>query len=157
MITLDWRAVATFAELNARMKDFMVLLRRFSPTTYHAFFQDNVAANQTEVVLGIGMGAVNGYVMPRAGHVIGVAVHSNDARTAGQLNVYPAIDGVALASSAQLDATNTATHTMKVSKDLDSAFLAGARIGALITTTAAWAPTTADIVAAVLVQLSMED
>lgn len=157
MIQRSWFNVNDFTELNVRMKELIESFSRFDPLALVEFFQDNVAASQTAVVLGIGLGAVDEYVMPRTGHVIGVAVYSNAARTAGQLNVYPTINGTALARSAQLDATNTQTHTSKIERSLANAFVAGRRIGAKITTTAAWAPTTADIIVCILVQFSMED
>lgn len=154
---LYWPELDNFDRLNQEMRELLVTLRRYSPTALLSFYQDNVTASQTNVTLSLGLGAVNDVVMPRTGHVIGIAVLSNAARTAGTLNVYPTIDGAALTPTAQLDATNTETHEVQIASELANAFLPGQTVGAEITTDGSWAPTTADIIVSVLIQFSMED
>ena len=107
------------------------------------FFQDNAAANQTDVALSNGM-SIRGYPAPLAGSIVGIAVKSNDARTAGSLTVKPTINAVAGSITAVLDGDNmTATFTQQDGGT--DVFAAGDNLGATIITTAAWLPVTADV------------
>lgn len=82
--------------------------------------------------------------MMGAGSVLGIAVKSNDARTAGTLTVEVTKNGTGVGLTAVLDGTNTTSKATTQSKDTD-AFVAGDNIGIDITTDGSWAPTTADI------------
>ena len=91
-------------------------------------------------------------VMPLSGSIIGVSVASTAARTAGTLTVEVTKNGSGTGLQAQLNATDTqyAYATQELDEDT---FDAGDRIGVKITTSADWAPTTADIVVMVLVAI----
>lgn len=132
--------------------------RRRAPKDCLWFFQDNVAANQAAVALGIGFGVVAEYApMPRSGFVVGVGIYSNGARTAGTLTITPRVNGTALSSTAVLDATNTTTKVTRMPAVIANYFGEGARIGAEITTDAGWLPVTADIMVVVFIEFPMED
>lgn len=117
------------------------------------WYQNNVAASQTAVVLtrGPGPSAGNVWVAPRAGNLVQVRVWSNEARTAGTLTVEVYLNGVATGLTAVLNATDT---TFKATaQDPADPFVAGDRLDIRITTDGTWAPTTADIVAGLMVEL----
>lgn len=119
------------------------------------FWQDNVAASQTAVVLAYGAVAARTEVpMPASGAVIGIVVFSNAARTNGTLTVDATINGTVTGCTAVLDGTNTTTKATRQGNSADK-FTAGQRIGVKITTDGTWAPTTADIDVAVLVSLDV--
>lgn len=117
------------------------------------FMQSDVAAGQSAVAIPL-LGASNNtqIVLPYAGSVIAISVAASEARTAGTLTVEATINGTATGLQAQLNAANPQYHSATQAKDAD-AFVAGSRLGVKITTPADWAPTTADIVVAVVVEL----
>jgi hypothetical protein len=125
--------------------------RRLMPAVW---FQDNVAASQTAVVLNLEGGNRTEVVMVRAGAVTGIAVASNEARTAGTLTVDVTINGTVTGLTAVLDATNTTTDTGTQDETLDT-YVAADLIGVKITTDGSWAPTTADIT--VCIELTEDD
>lgn len=116
------------------------------------WYQDNVAANQTAVVLPLA-NARTEVPMPSDGHLIGIVVYSNAARAAGTLTVDATINGTATGLTAVLDGSNTQTKATRQAQNLDK-FAAGNRVGVKITTDAGWLPTTADIDVALLVALN---
>lgn len=117
------------------------------------FMQSNVAANQTAVAIDVlGLAGNTEVVMPYAGSVIGISVASNAARSAGTLTVDATVDGVVTGLQAVLDDDPTTYALNTQAKDTDT-FTAGQRIGVKITTDGAWAPVTADIVVAVIVEM----
>ncbi len=116
------------------------------------FKQDNCAAAQSAVPIEIaGQPNLAEIVMPFAGSVVGISVISSEARTAGTLAVDATVNGTATGLQATLDAGNPQSHSATQAKDTD-AFNAGDRLGVKITTSADWAPTTADIVVTVIVE-----
>ena len=116
------------------------------------WYQDNVTASQTDVVINMDGNTGRAEVPTvRAGSVIGVAVYSNAARTAGTLTVDVTVDGTKTGLTAVLDGTNPQTKTTTQAKDTD-VFTAGQRIGVKITTDGTWAPITADTTVVVLVE-----
>ena len=116
------------------------------------WYQDNVAISQTDAVLDMDGNASRTEVPTvRAGSVIGIAVYSNEARTAGTLTVDATIDGTKTGLTAVLDGTNPSTKVTTQGKDTD-AFTAGQRIGVKLTTDGTWAPVTADITVVVLIE-----
>lgn len=120
--------------------------------TLGPWLQDNVAALQTAVALAVGTTPTrNERIVTRGGSIIGVVVLSNEARTAGTMTVEVTKNGVGTGLTAVLDATNTTFKATTQAKDADT-FVAGDRIGAIITTDATWAPTTADITVEVLIE-----
>lgn len=121
----------------------------YVPNTLSGWWQDNVTATQTNVVLAMA-NARTEVPMPTGGSVIGIAVRSNAARSAGTLTVEATIDGTAIGLTAVLDGTNTQTNVASQDVGTD-VFTAGQRIGVKITTSGTWAPTTADIDVSVLV------
>ena len=107
------------------------------------FYQDNVAANQSDVVLMFG--GANGYILaPFRGSIVGISVVSNAARSAGTLVVEAYAGTTATGLKATLDGTNTTFHYATQQVKLDN-FSEGSLLSAQITTSADWAPTTADI------------
>ena len=117
-----------------------------------AFSQENIAANQTDVQL-IGFTA-RGYCARNAGSLIGVTGTINDALTGGTLTLEPTItDGTtgvltATGLTVVIDSTNPRTNTSLQDAGIDLVN-AGDIIGLRITTTGAFAPTTADLDAAI--------
>lgn len=113
------------------------------------WYQDDVTASQSSVALGrVGdavWAAFDGkWIAPRAGSITGVAVKSNDARTAGTLTVEVTKNGSGTGLTAVLDGTNTTFKATTQAKGSDT-FAAGDELGVIITTDGSWAPTTADI------------
>lgn len=151
----EWRHVENFNELNEQQKALLKSQRVFRPVSILTFFQNNVAASQSGVVLDAGLGAISEHVMSLTGHIIAASIFSNDERTAGELSVSPTIDGTELDDELVLDATDTEEATIEIEKSLSSFFLSGQRIGAKITTDSSWAPTTADIIVSIMVQFDM--
>lgn len=90
-------------------------------------------------------------VQVRAGSVLGVVVRSTEARTVGTLTAEATINGAATGLTAVLDGTNTTVKATTQAKDAD-AFAAGDQIGVTITTSADWAPATADVTVELLVE-----
>jgi hypothetical protein len=107
------------------------------------FFQDNVAASQTAVILSDGVSG-RGPISVRPGSILAIGVRSSEARTAGTLTVEVYKNGAATGLTAVLDATNTTVKVTTQARDTDT-FIAGDQIAARVTTDASWAPTTADI------------
>lgn len=122
---------------------------RYAPSALTGWFQDNAAASQAAVALGRGNARTEA-PMPAAGSIVGVVVHSNAARTAGQLDVQPTIEGATIGMTATLDGTNTTDDTATDDPGVHT-FDAGETIGAAVTTDGSWAPTTADIDVSLLV------
>ena len=117
------------------------------------FSRQNVAASLSAVALNIqGSSDNTEYVMPYAGSIIGISIAANAARSAGTLTVDATIDGSVTGLQAILNASNTQYHYGTQAKDSD-AFTAGQRVGVKITTDASWAPTTADIVVTIFVEM----
>lgn len=121
-------------------------------TKTYNFMQANVAATQTAVAIDVlGLAGNTEYVMAFPGSIIGISIAANAARSAGTLTVDATKNGTVTGLQAVLDGTNTQYHY--ASQDAESdVFVAGDRLGVKITTTGAWAPTTADIVVTVIVQ-----
>lgn len=118
-------------------------------TILDGWYQDNVVASQVAVALVMGNTRPE-IPMPCAGHVVGIAVYSNEARTAGTLTVDATINGTVTGLTAVLNATNTQTKVTRQAQNLDK-FSEGQRIGVKVTTDAGWLPITADITVAVMV------
>lgn len=125
---------------------------RTSSTLLHQWTQDNVAAAQTEVALTLNGGVRTEITMPRPGHIVGISIRSNAARSAGSLSVEPTLDGFVAGLAAVLDATDTQTATARQDPGIDT-FTAGQRIGVKLSSDGSWAPTTADVDVAVEVIL----
>lgn len=122
------------------------------------FFQDNVAASQTNIEITRSWGR---FKSARAGSVVGLMLmlEASQVRTAGTLTVtvYTAAvnttTGVRTETSttvvAVLDATNSA---YVIVASAGAAFAAGSEIYPKITTDGSWAPTTADLKVVILVE-----
>ena len=116
------------------------------------FTQSDVAVSQTAVVIDVlGLSGNTEYTLPYAGSITGISISSNGARTAGTLTVDATVDGTVSGLQAVLDATNTQYHSTTQGVNTDT-FSAGNRLGVKITTSADWAPTTADIVVTVVIE-----
>lgn len=116
------------------------------------WYQDDVADSQTDAALDMDGNSARAEVPTiRAGSIIGIAVYSNEARSAGTLTVDATVDGTKTGLTAVLDGTNSQTKVTTQAKDTDT-FTAGQRIGVKLTTDGSWAPTTADITVTVLIE-----
>lgn len=124
------------------------------------FFQDNLAASQTDVqllvneVASAAANAVSGYTMPFDGEIVAVTADLSAAATAGTLTVGPTVGG-----TEKTDPTLSIT-TQTTRRDVASrgaaVFSAGDIIGAEITTDGSWDGTTADLAVIVWVILHVE-
>lgn len=126
------------------------------------FVVANLAASQTDAALeasAVGVVGVTGIVMPAAGYIVGLAVESNAARTAGTADFRPSVAGTAVSGAAAtdlqaiLDATNTTRVTSRATVRNVATFTAGQRVGVVVTTDGTWAPITADILVTLFVGL----
>lgn len=120
------------------------------------FVQDNVAANQTDVVLKLSAtaGVYSEIPMVRAGSITGVVINISDVadvRTAGTITVEPTINGTKCGLQGVIDGTHTRTDDGTQAAATD-AFVALDRIGVKLTTDAGWLPTTADVLVYVEIQ-----
>jgi len=125
----------------------------------YIFGQDAVADSQTAVAMNIMEATAvvltcTEYVIPWDFEIVGIAIVTGDARTAGTLTVDATIDGTVTGLQAVLNATDTLRDYTTQARGSDAA-LAGARIGVKLTT-ASWTPTTADIVVVVYAIVSIE-
>lgn len=125
------------------------------------FTQDAVADAQSAVAMNIletaatsGSLAVTGYPVPWAFDIVGIAIESNEARTAGTLTVDATINGTVTGLTAVLDGTNTTRHQAKQQREKDRG-VAGDRVGVKLTTSS-WTPVTADIAVVVWVLCYLE-
>lgn len=107
------------------------------------FYQDNVAASQTDVVL-LGPASTRGYVAAEDGSICTIVVRSNAARTAGSFTVTPRVNGTKASFSLTIDATNTTVNYDRQNQGIDT-FVAGDLIDCVITSTSGWLPVTADV------------
>lgn len=125
------------------------------------FTQDAVADAQAAVAMNIletsattSTLPVTEYVMPWDFEVVGIAVVSSEARTAGTLTVDATIDGTVTGLQAALDATNTLRDTGIQPRGADVG-PAGSRVGVKLTTSG-WTPITADVAVVVYVLVHLE-
>lgn len=111
----------------------------------------NVSASQTTAEWGntpsvdVG-GDIKRVVMPVSGDIVGISLWSNAASTSGTLTAWPTINGTAATLSSGL---NTHTGSTTTSYTVEAVgvdhFQVGQAIGVKVTTSSAWAPTTADV------------
>lgn len=126
------------------------------------FGQADVAASQTDVQLSVAAVdnasddqlAVDGYVMPFEGEIVGISARLSAAATAGTLTIGPTVNGTektdpTLSITTEQSARDTATRGT-------AAFAAGDLIGAEITTGGTWDGTSADLSVVVWVLLHLE-
>lgn len=133
----------TGSDVQAAVGELDAAIDAVASTAVHVhvgtWAQDAAAASQTAVVLLLEGGGRGEAIMPRAGSVTGVAVWTDDPRTAGTLTVDVTVDGVATGLQAVLDGTDTETAVGVQAAGVD-AFTAGQRIGVVVSTDGAWAP-----------------
>lgn len=122
----------------------------------YTFMQDNVAASQTNVQLGVAQvdsaagNAVDGYTMPFAGSIVAITADLSAAATAGTLTVGPTIAGTEK-TDPTLSITTQTTRSDKAATRDTTRFVAGDVLGAEITSDGSWDGTTADLVVVVYV------
>lgn len=120
------------------------------------FGQNDVAISQTDVQLPAFTGNAVGCVMPFAGEIVAVSYLLSANKTAGTLTIGPTVGGVER-SALTITAANAVASGRKIVKRTTATFVAGAEIGAEITTDAGFLPNgTADLSVAVWVILSLE-
>ena len=150
-------------QLNRQMRDLDLVAQRQLPRDGFEFYQDNVAANQTDVELNAAGGTQTHYLALRAGFVISFGASLNDDRTAGTATFVPAINGTPISTSLvpeatiEINATDTRLKISDLPQALATSFVAGNRLSIKVTTDSSWAPTTADVVASMLVRYNAED
>lgn len=124
------------------------------------FMQDAVAASQTDVQLPIAEvnaaagNAVDGYVMPFDGEIVGVSAMTTAAATTGTLTVGATVGGTEKTAT-------TVTFTTQTSRRVTvprgtAGFVAGDIIGAEITSGGTWDGTAADLGVSVWVLLYID-
>ena len=125
------------------------------------FYQDNVTALQTDVILSSLSGTQKTIIMPYSGSILAIGVVSNADWTAGTFSVEvfkqtgtlnASLTNTKSGLAATLDTTNKMRNYTVQAKDIDT-FSAGDRIGVMITTSALWTPVTADILVTVIVEI----
>lgn len=127
------------------------------PLPFGPFVQDNVAANQSAVVVKLGAtGAtvVDG-VAPRAGSLRGIVASFTVAPAGTDLVVSVLKNGTLIHATGILTVTAGATLGRTVTFTKDNAnllFAAGDRIGVTVTTGAGWTATTSDMAVFVIVE-----
>lgn len=113
--------------------------------------QENVAASQTDVTLArYGLAWQAPLILPLAGSVTALWVGLNSARTAGTLTIKVFIAGSDSGLAAVIDGDNTLYVEQRAERG-EYAFAAGEQVTLRITTTGTWTPTTAEVLAMVLV------
>jgi len=123
------------------------------PMLLGPWYQDNVAAGQLNVALNLNGNALRAdQPIIRNGSILGIALHSNEACTAGTLVAEVTVNGLATGLTTDLDALVHTTDNQTTQNKLLDAVAAGALIGARITSSGLWAPATADITVTVLVE-----
>lgn len=122
------------------------------------FGQDAVAASQSGVALPTVApeegSATTTYTMPFAGSIVAVTAELTAAATAGTLTLEGTIGGAEVEATAL--AITTATAASQVVTRDTATFVAGASIGAELTTDGSWDATTADLNVIVWVLLQLE-
>ena len=111
------------------------------------WYQNNVAANQNNVVLtrlATATEVPTRWIAPRAGSITGVWVKSDSARSAGTCTIFVFKNNASVGFSAILDGTNTIFKASTTAKD-NVTFVAGDEIDVRVATDAGWLPTTANI------------
>ena len=125
-----------------------------SRETIDGFWQDNVSASQTLVVLTRSWGGAafgNKWIALRPGSITGVGVKSSAARAAGTLTVAVTKNGASVGLTAVLDGTNTVVKGTTQARGLDT-FVVGDELSVSVTTSSDWSPTSADIRASLEVE-----
>lgn len=139
-----------------RLKTAADLGGTIAPVTIDGWYQDNVAASQTDVELTRATGR---WRAVQAGSVTGVVATMTEARTAGTLTVtvfkntgLAGAAGSTIGLTAVIDGTNTSRKATTQAKDTD-AFAAGDELYIVVTTDGSWTPTTSDLRAALEVEV----
>lgn len=124
-----------------------------NPSHLAGFGEDNLAASLTNSQLYRNVQGIEAQiplVMSHEGAIVGLAVASSEARTAGTATFEVYKNGAATGLTAVLDATDTQYASSTQAASLDT-FVAGDRLDVRVTTDGSWAPTTADVEAVVSV------
>ena len=126
-------------------------------TNYDLYFQDNVAASQTAVLLARADHATppafqpNQIIMDSQGSVVEIWVRLSAARSAGTLTLTLHKNGVAQAMTVVIDGSNTTNnYTFAIQGTYN--FVRYDLLALYITTDGSWAPTTADLRAGIVVE-----
>lgn len=125
------------------------------------FLQDDVAANQANVQLGVSQDddaasnqSIDGVIVPFAGEILGISWKLSAAGSAGTLTVGPTINGTEVAALTQT-ITTAASGYARVPRGT-AQFAAGAEIGAEITSDGSWNGTSSDLGVWVHYQLTLD-
>ena len=117
------------------------------------FYMGNVGVSLSDCKLYTGLGGARAYPLLQPAFVTGMLLYSDAARTAGTLTVEVLHGSTQLADTVALDGTNTQQHLKRL-EPVPARYIAnaGAQLSAQVTTDASWAPTTANIVFALLLE-----
>jgi hypothetical protein len=124
------------------------------------FMQNALAATQTDVqllvaeVAAAAANAVDGYVMPFAGEILGISGRLSAAASAGTLTIGPTVGGTEKTALTQTVTTGQSPRGTVIRGSIP--FSAGDLIGAEITTDGSWNGTTADLAVTVWVLLYLD-
>lgn len=138
----QWVSTTTNYQI-ARGNGVSVELVPESQAVNEVFYQDNVAASQTAVALGVrNRVTFSDVMMVRAGSIIGLNVRLSEAVTAGTLTCTVAVNGTAGTLNVALTA---GTNGQAVQLPGTDTFIAGDTVSIEITTTGTFTPTTTDV------------
>jgi len=125
------------------------------------FMQDDVAASQTNVQLGIiqeddaaSNQSIAGVIVPFAGEIVGISYLLSAAATAGTLTIGPTVGGTEDANLTQT--VTTATSGSAVVPRTTIPIAAGDEIGVEITSDGSWDGTSSDLAVWVWVRQDIE-
>jgi len=141
-------------EQRAFFEQVLALAKR---TIYHidGFFQNAVAASQTNVILSLYQGsAVQSWIAPRDGWVKDIWLSLDTARTAGTITLAVFKNGSQLGTiTAVIDGSISNTYKLTQADNRALPFNAGDKLDLRITTSGTFAPTTVNLRAGMEVQL----
>jgi len=144
-------------DVNRAFERAETVLDRELPLISVTFYQDNIAASQTDVVLPHNAGTNTSVIILRKCYVRKIGVYTNDPGTAGTLTVTPRINGTKLTGGAELSSTTDWTKNIMEYDKIEEAFAEEEDIlDCVITTDGSWLPTTADINVEVLLEATGE-
>ncbi len=118
--------------------------RRGEDRGFGGWGQSDVAASQTAVTLSRAAAWEQSLIMTRDGSVTALEVAVTEARTAGDLTVTVYVNGTATEMSVTINAEDDQFNE-EIAAIGEYEFSAGDAITLRLTTTSAWAPTTADL------------
>jgi hypothetical protein len=156
---IKWLPIAgkfTAKLLDSKMRSLVNAVDQYRSKETFIWWYDDVLGSTTDAQMNFSGGAHGDVTILRAGHVVGLFVHSNTARTAGTLDIDLYIDAVDTGYSVQLNGTDTEKALLWLPREIATFVDQGEEIN-LLMTTSGWTPVTADICAGVMIEYTEED